>query len=263
MDHREVGKHWDANADAWTHLARAGYDVCRDHLNTPAFLAMLPDVTGLHGLDIGCGEGYNTRLVAQRCASLTAFDIATKFVGHAAASEREQPLGIRYLIASAVEMPFADESFDFAVAFMSFMDMPEQDRVLADAFRLLRPGGFLQFSITHPCYDTKIRAKVRDETGRHYAYEIGGYWDTAPWAPEWIFGDAPAAEKARWPKFVTPYFRRTMSDWLNAIVGAGFVFEAMGEPYPDEEVLQERPDLEDRTVLPFFLHLRCRKPAAT
>ncbi len=260
MDHREVGKFWDANADAWTHLARAGYDVCRDYLNTPQFLAMLPDVTGLDGLDIGCGEGHNTRLIAQRCGSLTAFDIATRFVGHAVAAERAQPLGIRYLIASAVEMPFAPESFDFAVAFMSFQDMPEQDRVLADVFRLLRPGGFLQFSVTHPCYDTKTRRKIRDEEGRHYAYEIGGYWDTAPWAPEWIFSDAPPEDKERWPKFVTPYFRRTMSEWLNAIVRTGFMFEEMGEPCPDEAVLQQRPDLDDMTIVPFFLHVRCRKP---
>jgi len=41
MDHREAGRYWDGNAEAWTRLARAGYDVYRDHLNTPAFFAML------------------------------------------------------------------------------------------------------------------------------------------------------------------------------------------------------------------------------
>jgi hypothetical protein len=33
MDHEEAGRF----ADAWTELARAGHDVYRDHLNTPAF----------------------------------------------------------------------------------------------------------------------------------------------------------------------------------------------------------------------------------
>jgi ubiquinone/menaquinone biosynthesis C-methylase UbiE len=61
--------------------------------------------------------------------------------------EAEEPLGINYYIASAVELPFPGKTFDFATGFMSFMDIPEIDRVLAKAYRVLKPGGFLQFSI--------------------------------------------------------------------------------------------------------------------
>jgi hypothetical protein len=50
MDHKEVGRYWNENAEAWTQLARAGYDVYRDYFNTPAFFEMLPDVSGLRGL---------------------------------------------------------------------------------------------------------------------------------------------------------------------------------------------------------------------
>ena len=63
MDDRQVARLWDENAETWTHLARQGYDVYRDLVNTPAFLGMLPAVKGLRGLDVGCGEGHNTRLV--------------------------------------------------------------------------------------------------------------------------------------------------------------------------------------------------------
>src|SRR5262245_37403193 len=150
MNHEEAGRYWNGNADAWTKLARAGYDVYRDHLNTPAFFELLPDVTGLAGLDIGCGEGRNTRLLAKRGARTTAIDIAEKFIGHAKKTETDAPLGIDYRVASAAALPFADGTFDFATGFMSFMDVPETDRVLREAFRVLKPGGFLQFSITHP-----------------------------------------------------------------------------------------------------------------
>jgi hypothetical protein len=54
MDHREVGRYWDANADAWTTLSRAGYDIDPAWVNTPQFFAdragivvLLPAVTGL------------------------------------------------------------------------------------------------------------------------------------------------------------------------------------------------------------------------
>jgi hypothetical protein len=46
MERSEAAKHWEADADAWTRHVRAGYDVYRDALNTPAFLAMLPPIAG-------------------------------------------------------------------------------------------------------------------------------------------------------------------------------------------------------------------------
>ena len=71
MKRTEVAQYWEANAETWTRHARAGYDIYRDALNTPAFLAMLPAVSGLDGLDIGCGEGSNTRKLAERGARMT------------------------------------------------------------------------------------------------------------------------------------------------------------------------------------------------
>jgi trans-aconitate methyltransferase len=91
MDHGEVGGYWDRNADSWIELSRAGYDVYRDLVNTPAFLAMLPDVTGSTGLDLGCGEGHNTRLLARRGARMRAIDLAWRFLEAVVAEERREP----------------------------------------------------------------------------------------------------------------------------------------------------------------------------
>src|SRR5512136_1908882 len=99
MDHREAGRYWDGNAQAWSELSRAGYNTSRDRVLNPCFLEMLPDVQGLTGLDIGCGDGDNTRLVAKRGASMTGLDIAPRFVAIAQQTERAAPLGVRYLCA--------------------------------------------------------------------------------------------------------------------------------------------------------------------
>ena len=130
MDHTEAGRYWNENAEVWTRLARAGYDVYRDHLNTPAFLGMLPDMKGLSGIDIGCDEGHNTRLIARRCARLVGIDIAEVFVRHAAEAERKEPLGIEFRVASAADIPFPDRSFDFATSVMCLMDVPETGRAM-------------------------------------------------------------------------------------------------------------------------------------
>ncbi len=261
MDHEEVGRHWDANAETWTELVRAGYDHYRDGLNTPAFLEMLPDVDGLSGLDIGCGEGHNTRLVAGRGARMTGIDISRTFVRHAKEAEELEPLGIRYERASAVEMPFEDASFAFATAFMSLMDIPEVDLVLAEAFRVLEPGGFLQFSISHPCFDTPHRRNLRGEDGLTYAIEVGDYFrGHRGEVREWCFETAPPETRDVSP-FRVPFFSRPLSGWLNLLVDAGFALERFGEPRPDDDAVLEQPRLQDAQVVAYFLHVRARKPA--
>ena len=261
MDHTEVGHYWNANAEVWTRLARAGYDTYRDHLNAPAFFAMLPDVAGLRGLDIGCGEGHNTRLLAARGARLAAIDISAVFVEHARQMEDPQAPAIGYHLASAVALPFAEGSFAFATAFMSLMDIPETGAVLAEAYRVLEPGGFLQFSMTHPCFDTPHRRNLRDEQGLTYAIEVGGYFDGLQGEiAEWIFSSAPRQVTEGLPKFKTPRFTRTLSQWLNLLVERGFVLERVEEPRPSDETVRACPNIQDAQVVAYFLHVRARKP---
>ena len=181
MNDYEAGRCWESNAEAWTRLARAGWDVFRDHINTPAFFEMLPPVAGLRGLDIGCGEGHNTRLLKERGAAVYAFDIAPAFVRRAAEAGGE----IAWAVASAQALPFPSGAFDFATAFMTLMDVPAPDEALRETARVLKPGGWLQFSISHPCFDTPHRRKVRDANGRAVAIETGGYFDKTPvWIDE-------------------------------------------------------------------------------
>ena len=263
LDHNEVGRYWNDSADVWTKLVRAGYDVYRDYLNTPAFFGLLPNAAKLAGLDIGCGEGHNTRLLAKLGARMTAVDIAAIFIGHAIRTEIDEPLNIDYVLASAVELPFADASFDFATGFMSFMDVPETDCVLAESWRVLRPGGFLQFSISHPCFDTPHRRNVRDALGRTYAIEVGDYFQTREGEiDEWLFTAAPRQVRQGLRKFRIPRFTRTLSQWLNLLTDTGFLLERMEEPRPSDETVAACPALQDAQVVSYFLHLRVRKPAA-
>src|SRR5205823_11844323 len=83
-------------------------------------------VHALCGLDIGCGEGSNTRELARLGARMHAIDVAPTFIRHASEAERAEPLGVTYLVADGTDLPFASGSFDFATAFMSMMDMADQ-----------------------------------------------------------------------------------------------------------------------------------------
>lgn len=262
MDAKTVAAHWEANAETWTKYSRAGYDRYRDALNTPAFLAMLPEVKGLTGLDLGCGEGTNTRNVAELGAAMTGLDIAPTFLRHARETEASDPLGISFALGDGLTLPFGDGHFDFATAFMSMMDVADQQAVLREVRRVLKSGGFFQFSILHPCFVPPRRRNIRNEKGEPIAVEIADYFrETDGEIETWIFSSIPREERDTLTPFAIPRFHRTLTSWVEMIVSAGLAIEAFGEPMADEKTAAAEPTVADTRVAPIFLHIRARKPA--
>jgi SAM-dependent methyltransferase len=261
MEQERVAAFWEGNAETWTRHSRAGRDVYRDALNTPAFLALLPPVRGLKGLDIGCGEGSNTRQVARLGARMSAIDIALTFIRHAQAAEAAEPLGIVYATGDGMRLSFEDGSFDFATAFMCLMDMPDQAAVLCEAARVLRSGGFLQFSILHPCFVPPHRKVLRDADGRPRAIEVAGYFDRIDGRIDTFwFGSVPQAERATVEPFRIPRFHRTLSEWIDMVRDAGLMIEKFAEPSASQQVAAAEPEVADTRIVPLSLIVRARKP---
>ena len=55
-------------------------------------------------LDLACGEGYNTRMLARKGAKVTGIDSSAKMIELAAQEETKEKLGIRYLVADASDL---------------------------------------------------------------------------------------------------------------------------------------------------------------
>jgi SAM-dependent methyltransferase len=262
MEPNDVADAWEANADAWTRHSRAGYDIYRDALNTPVFIASLPNVGGAKGLDIGCGEGSNTRQVARLGAQMNAVDIAPTFIRHAQETEGRDPMGITYLVANAEQLPFANATFDFTTAFMSLMDVRNQSIALREACRVLRPGGFLQFSILHPCFVSPYRKNLKDETGRRIAVQNAGYFDNIDGRIDTFWFEAlPVELRGNDGPFNIPRFHRTLSQWVDMIITAGFMVEKFVEPSASQELAEKEPVVADTRIAPMSLIVRARKPA--
>lgn len=256
VERPDTRKIWEANAPAWIELTRAGYDVYRDLVNTPAFFALLPPIKGLFGLDLGCGEGHNTRLLADEGAEIVALDTSELFI--AAASSVPRP-AIRFVLADGAVLPFSDANFDFVTGFMSLMDVADPETTLREVTRVLKPMGFAQFSILHPMASTPQRRWINDDEGRREALAIGDYFSEGPLTETWTFGAAPEHIRRRSRPFTVVYARRTLTAWFNAFTGAGLVIEAIGEPCADAGTAREHPEVADSRIAPFSLHLRARK----
>jgi ubiquinone/menaquinone biosynthesis C-methylase UbiE len=253
----EIRAQWNANAAAWTELSRAGMDRYRDLVNTPAFFRLLPPVDGLACLDLGCGEGHNTRLLAGQGARVAGLDITESFI---AAAAGQDCTGIRYMVGDGAALPFCASAFDAVTAFMSLMDVAEPERTLGEVARVLRPGGFVQFSVSHPVMSAPGGRWVNDESGVHQERVVGDYFYEGPRTETWTFGAAPAEMRDRYQPFTITYARRTVAGWLGAVLGAGLDIEAIAEPCADEETAATHPQVADTRLAPYFLIVRARKP---
>ena len=258
----EVAGYWDENANLWANHVRKGWDAYREYFNNPAFFAFMGDLSGKTVLDVGCGEGYNTRLLAKSGARMTGVDISERMIELARQEEQREPLGIRYEVASFSDLSlFDDVSFDAVVSSMALMDGPDFEVAAKEIFRVLRPGGELVFSIIHPCFMTKGYGWIPDEHGNDVVITVSDYFAREPWVERWRFSKAPGSENAAFASevepFAVPRFPRTLSDYLNALIEAGFTLKRIQEPRPSQEMCEEHPWLQkwrDHAAIFLYVH---------
>lgn len=92
-------------------------------------------------LEIGPGFGATTRVLAQREGTLTVLELQRSYCVRL---QRELGTQVTVVEGGATEMPFPDDSFTAVVCFTMLHHVPspeQQDRLLAEVTRVLRPGG--------------------------------------------------------------------------------------------------------------------------
>ena len=91
-------------------------------------------------LDVACGEGYGSALLAQVADKVVGVDISADVIGHAKARYREQR-NVEFLQGSCEELPLADDSVDLAVSFETIEHIETQEQFVRELKRVLKPGG--------------------------------------------------------------------------------------------------------------------------
>jgi len=134
----------------------------QEHLHRYAWC--LPLVEGKDVLDVASGEGYGSAMLASKARSVRGVDISHDAVNHAA--ERYAALGnLQYLQGSAAAIPLADDSVDVVVSFETIEHLLEQDEMMAEIRRVLRPDGILVMSSPN-------KEVYSDQAGYHNDYHV-------------------------------------------------------------------------------------------
>lgn len=120
-------------------------DAYLDHASwiRPAF-ERLGDVRGLSVLDLGCGHGMASVVLARRGADVTACDLSLGYLREARARAHANDTNVRWAMADGERLPFGDAVFDriWGNAILHHLDLT---RGAAELHRVLKPGAIAVF----------------------------------------------------------------------------------------------------------------------
>ena len=108
-------------------------------------IGALGEVAGKDVIELGCGTAYFSAWLAKRGARVTGVDVTPAQLETARRMQEEFDLRFPLLEASAEQVPFPDASFDLAVSEYGASIWADPELWIAEAARLLRPGGRLAF----------------------------------------------------------------------------------------------------------------------
>ena len=121
-------------------------EIVYEHWHRYAFAQTL--ARGRRVLDVACGEGYGSALLATSALSVTGIDLSDEAVRHASACYGGAHTNLRFLQASAAALPMDDHSVDLIVSFETIEHLPQslQAPMIAEFARVLTADGILILS---------------------------------------------------------------------------------------------------------------------
>ncbi|OGI23537.1 MAG: hypothetical protein A3E91_00760 [Candidatus Moranbacteria bacterium RIFCSPHIGHO2_12_FULL_40_10] len=127
-------------------------DFSRIQMLNPAIFQLLGNVKDKKILDVGCGNGYLSRMLAKKGAIVVGVEPGDSMYQYAIKREEKEKLGIQYLKKDLSHLIQFNEEFDVVVANMVFMDIPEYQIAIKNCISSLKRGGIIIYSLLHPCF---------------------------------------------------------------------------------------------------------------
>jgi ubiquinone/menaquinone biosynthesis C-methylase UbiE len=133
------------------------------------------NLAGLRGrvVEIGAGNGLNFNRYPPEVEEVVAVEPEPYLRARAQEAAAKAPVKVTVVEGTADRLPGADGEFDAAVASLVLCTVPDQPRALAEARRVLRPGGELRFYEHVRAHDSK-RARWQDRLARRLWPAMGG-----------------------------------------------------------------------------------------
>jgi ubiquinone/menaquinone biosynthesis C-methylase UbiE len=156
-------------------LYAAGYDWLFDHvdpLGAADHRRRLVEQAAGEVLEIGAGTGRNLPLY-RHATRVVALEPGPGMRARATQAARTAQVAVEVVDGTAERLPFPDATFDMVVASLVLCTVPDLAQALAEAHRVLRPGGTLRF-YQHVRADAPRLARWQDRLERPWGWLAGG-----------------------------------------------------------------------------------------
>jgi ubiquinone/menaquinone biosynthesis C-methylase UbiE len=247
MKKNNIQKQWNKATESWVDFVRKRKDYTREELNNPAMFKMLGNISGKRVLDLGCGEGYNSRIMAGKKAKIIGVDLSAKLIDCAIREEKRKKLGIDYYVRNAADLRlFKNNTFDVVASFNVLQDVENYQAAIKEAARVLQKMGRFIFVIPHPCFEIRMKngkmlggweykKEAKDKAMKNALYyKVDRYFDIHKYVIPWNM-------KRLIRHFKTTSFHRTLSDYIDALYKAGLMISRLKEPQPTKRGLRKYP----------------------
>jgi SAM-dependent methyltransferase len=134
-------------------------------------------------LEVAAGTGVVTRAmdaVLPASATIIATDLNPAMLAQASSAGTRR--GVEFRPADAMQLPFEDHSFDLVVCQFGVMFFPDKAKALAEARRVLRPGGALMFTAWDRIDHNELAAVVTSALGEFFPDDPPNFLARTPYA---------------------------------------------------------------------------------
>ncbi|MFY2736601.1 class I SAM-dependent methyltransferase [Pseudocitrobacter faecalis] len=206
---------------------------------------MLPEIQGKTVVDLGCGYGWFCRWARDNgAANVLGLDVSQKML--AKAQEMTSGERITYQRADLETLVLPAASVDLAYSSLALHYLIDIDRLFRTLHQALKPGGKLVFSAEHPVYTAPANQQwVMDNQGNKH-WPVSQYQQEGERISNW-FADGVKKQ------------HRKLATWINALIAAGFIIEALDEWGPTAEQIAANPALDEEKERPMIFILSARK----
>ncbi len=241
---------WDKQAEWYDNLLSQNPDSYQERVIKPNLLRLMAIKSGEKILDLACGNGFFSAAFQKAGADVIGVDLSAKLIEMAKKNNPKINFQVGSVLHSSTIVK--ERSFDQIVCVMSIQNIENVKGVLAEAKRVLKPGGKLHIVMSHPSFRVPKQSSWEwDERSKIQYRRIDRYLSESKAQIQMHPGNNPQEK--------TITFHRPLQYYFKLFKNAGFVVANL-EEWISDRVSEPGPRAEAenraRQEIPLFLYIQ-------